>query len=233
MERDPDRGTTRARRGRPKADPDRVKRSLVTLRTNRVLYNQVSESARANGRSISEEIESRLVEAYAGESQYGGPRIAAVLRYLAAAAGAIAARYRRAPLDDRTTFNSLKRAWFRIIEDEAPAAEEATDLEQVTVLLRRPDKPTKALRLVIKTYFENLEDVAAEDQANVVAADDLPLAMLIRLVRAVNLYEQQHERRPEHRRHATAALPQTEQPQARPLAGTTPKKESRNRKEST
>ena len=232
MERDLERATTRAR-GRPKADPDRVKRSPVTLRTNRVLYNRVSGSARANGRSISEEIEFRLVEAYAGESLYGGPRIAAVLRYLAAAAGAIAARYRRAPLDDRTTFNSLKRAWFRIIEDEAPSAEKATDVEQFTVLLRRPDKPTIPLRLVIKGYFENPEDVAAEDQANVVAADDLPLAMLIRLVRAVNLYEQQHERRPEHRRHATAALPQTEEPPARPPAETIPTEKSRNRKEPT
>jgi hypothetical protein len=224
---------TRSRRGRPKADPDRVKRSLVTLRTNRVLYNQVSESARDNGRSISEEVESRLVEAYAGESLYGGPRVAAVLRYLAAAAGAIAARYRRAPLDDRTTFNSLKRAWFRIIEDEAPSAEKATDVEQFTVLLRRPDKPTIPLRLVIKGYFENPEDVAAEDQANVVAADDLPLAMLIRLARAVNLYEQQNEQRPEHRLQPTAALPQTEQPPARPVARTIPTKKSGNRKEST
>jgi hypothetical protein len=233
MERDPERGMTRARRGRPKADPDRVKRSLVTLRTNRVLYNQVSESARANGRSISEEIESRLVEAYTGESLYGGPRIAAVLRRLAATAGAIEARYQRPPLDDRTTFNSLKRAWFRIIEDEAPPAEEAVDLEQFTVPFARPGKPTIPLRLVVRAYLEGPEDAGAEEQANVVAPGDLPLPMLIRLAHAVNRYEQQHEQRPEHRRQATATLPQTEQPPARPLARTIPTKKSRNRKEST
>jgi hypothetical protein len=228
MERDPERGMIRARRGRPKADPDRVKRSLLTLRTNRVLYNQVSGSARANGRSISEEIESRLVEAYAGESLYGGPRIAAVLRRLAATAGAVEARYHRPPLDDRTTFNSLKRAWFRIIEDEAPPAEEAVDLEQFTVPLERPGKPTIPIRVVVRAYFESPEDAGAEEQAKVVDPGDLQQSLLIRLSRAVNLYEQQHERRPE----ATATLTETEQPPARPLAKTIPTKKSRNRKES-
>jgi hypothetical protein len=57
--------------------------------------------------------------------------------------------------------------------------------------------------------------------------------MLIRLARAVNLYEQQHERRPDHRRHATVTLPETEQSPVRTLAGTIPTKKSRNRKEST
>jgi hypothetical protein len=203
----------------------------VTLRTNRVLFNQVLESARANGRSISEEIESRLVEAYAGESLYGGPRIAAILRRLAATAGAIEARYQRPPLDDRTTFNSLKRAWFRTIEDEAPPAEKAVDLEQFTLLLRRLDKPPIPLRLVIKGYFENPEDVGAEEQANVIDPGDLGLRVLIRLERAVNLHEQQHEQRPEHQ--ATAALPQAEEPPARPPAETIPTEKSRNRKEPT
>jgi hypothetical protein len=206
---------------------------LVTLRTNRVLYNRVSESARTNGRSISEEIESRLVEAYAAEGLYGGPRIAAILRRLAATAGAIEARYQRPPLDDRTTFNSLKRAWFRVIEDEAPPAEKAVDLEQFTLLLRRVDKPTIPLRMVVRAYLEGAEDVGAEEEANVIDPGDLGLRMLIRLETAVNLHEQQHEQRPEHPRQATAALPQTEEPPARPPAETIPTRKSRNRKEPT
>jgi hypothetical protein len=109
------------RRSRPSADPQQAKRSSVNLRTSRALYEKICQAAAAAGRSLAQEVQTRMEEAYAREAAYGGVRFAAILRRMAATARTVELRYERSPLHDRVAFNALRRAWIDIIDDEKPA----------------------------------------------------------------------------------------------------------------
>ncbi len=52
------------RRGRPPISPERRKRNNVTLRVRDDLKRQLKAAAQANGRSLSEEMEFRLEQAF-------------------------------------------------------------------------------------------------------------------------------------------------------------------------
>jgi hypothetical protein len=114
------------RRSRPAADPQQAKRSSVNLRTSRQLYEKICQAAAAAGRSLAQEVQTRMEEAYAREATYGGVRFAAILQRMAATARTVELRYGRSPLHDRVAFNALRRAWIAIIDDEQPAAPTAS-----------------------------------------------------------------------------------------------------------
>jgi hypothetical protein len=144
------------RRGRPARDPEGVKRSSVNLRTSRGLYERICESAAAAGRSLAQEIQTRMEEAYAREAAYGGARLAAVLRRMAATARTIELRYQRSPLHDRVAFNALRRAWIDIIDDERPAETTASDapvieLPVANVYYELPEGDRLYMSVTIKT----------------------------------------------------------------------------------
>src|SRR5262245_28606922 len=67
----------------PKSEEDR-KAVNFTFRSRGQMRERLQAAAAASGRSISEEIERRLEGSFLGEELYGGPRLSAVFRALAA-----------------------------------------------------------------------------------------------------------------------------------------------------
>ena len=57
------------RTGRPPKRPNQGKRPSVSLRVRGALYHQISEAARKNGRSLSEEMEAKVEEAFSDDAR--------------------------------------------------------------------------------------------------------------------------------------------------------------------
>lgn len=57
------------RMGRPPKRPNQGKRPSVSLRVRAALYHQISEAARKNGRSLSEEMEAKVEEAFSDDGR--------------------------------------------------------------------------------------------------------------------------------------------------------------------
>jgi hypothetical protein len=77
-------------RGRPRVPDKARKRNNVTIRMRDELKSKVEQNAAAHQRSISEEIETRLVSSFAEEVGFGGPEMRQ-MAYLMASSFAVAA----------------------------------------------------------------------------------------------------------------------------------------------
>lgn len=92
--------------GRPRKPQNEVKRTTFGAHLHPEMRDYLAAQADRSGRSVSEEIEDRLETSRMADDAWGGPRVVALLRILAA----IAAEH-RGWLDDHATlfarFNSL------------------------------------------------------------------------------------------------------------------------------
>jgi Arc-like DNA binding dprotein len=81
----------------------------------REMRDYLAAQAASNGRSVNEEIEYRLETSRMADDAWGGPRVVALLRILAA----IAAEH-RGWLDDHATFNLVRERWLAALKEREP-----------------------------------------------------------------------------------------------------------------
>ena len=157
-----ERGSSSRGRGRPQLPKERIRQASISLRTSRQFHDQVARSAHDAGRSLSQEVEHRLFEAYAGEARYGGARWATVLQRLATAAATIEARYQTSPLDDQLAFKALRRSWLTVIDDEAPWKEPVLVGPRSPVLWREPGRPPRRAEVYVVITIADMPAAQAD-----------------------------------------------------------------------
>jgi hypothetical protein len=155
-------GSSPRRRGRPRLPVDRVKQASLSIRTPRPLHDKISHEAALADRSLAEEAQRRIEEAYAGEERYGGARLAAVLRRLAAAAKTIEARYQVSPLVDALAFKALRRSWLMVIDDEAPWKEPVLLGAAVPVVWQEPGRTPRRCQVQVVLWPGDMPAEQAE-----------------------------------------------------------------------
>jgi hypothetical protein len=106
-----------ARRGRPPLKSGEAKRASFNTRLRNALKEHLEESARAAGRSLSEEIESRLERSFDRTEALGGLEYEALFQMMAAAARVIEARLARSPFSDPMASAVARNAWRQIIHN--------------------------------------------------------------------------------------------------------------------
>ena len=94
---------------------DEFKRTKTSMRLRAGMLDYLAAQAASNGRSLSEEIEHRLETSRLADDAWGGPRVVALLRILAA----IAAEH-RGWLDDHATFNLVRDRWMAALKEREP-----------------------------------------------------------------------------------------------------------------
>ena len=104
-----------ARRGRPPLKAGEAKRASFNTRLRNALKESLEESARVAGRSLSEEIESRLERSFDRTESLGGLEYEALFQMMAAAARVIEARLRKSPFSDPEASAVARNAWRQII----------------------------------------------------------------------------------------------------------------------
>jgi Arc-like DNA binding domain len=118
-----------ARRGRPpKSKTGEAKRASFNTRLREGLKVALETSAAENGRSLSEEIESRLEMSLAEENALGGPRVAALLRTLVVM---IEDYGDDSWLFDADAFNETIDRWNRFFDTIRPARADS-DVERIS-----------------------------------------------------------------------------------------------------
>ena len=98
-------------RGRPALPPEKGKRHAVGIRTTKELKDLLQRAADLSGRSLAQEIEYRLEASFQTEDTFGGPRTAALLRSLGAAAQLWKGGAADAWLDDPRARRSIFQTW--------------------------------------------------------------------------------------------------------------------------
>jgi len=106
------------RRGRPALPLERVKRYALGIRTTKQIKDLLQHAADSSGRSVAQEIELRLERSFDVEKSFGGHRLAAVFRSLAATAEFLSGG--KEWLDDYRTFNTVIDAWRHDLEGLQP-----------------------------------------------------------------------------------------------------------------
>jgi hypothetical protein len=106
-----------ARRGRPPLKSGEAKRASFNTRLRNALKEHLEEAARATGRSLSEEIESRLERSFDRTESLGGLEYEALFQMMAAAARVIEARLGKSPFSDPEASFVARGAWRQIIHN--------------------------------------------------------------------------------------------------------------------
>jgi Arc-like DNA binding domain len=94
---------------------DQLKRAKFGMHLPPDMLEYLAAQASSNGRSVSEEIADRLETSRMADDAWGGPRVVALLRTLAA----IAAEH-RGWLDDHATFNLVRDRWMAALKEHEP-----------------------------------------------------------------------------------------------------------------
>jgi hypothetical protein len=105
------------RRGRPPLKAGEAKRASFNTRLRNALKERLEESARAAGRSLSEEIESRLERSFDRTESLGGQEYEALFQMMAAAARVIEARLGNSPFAHPEASAVARNAWRQIIHN--------------------------------------------------------------------------------------------------------------------
>jgi Arc-like DNA binding domain len=99
-------------RGRPALPDEMGKRYSLGIRTTRELRDALKAVADLSGRSVAQEIELRLEQSFDTEKAYGGPRLAAAFRWLAALAASRSAEFGKDVFSDYGTAASILEDWY-------------------------------------------------------------------------------------------------------------------------
>jgi hypothetical protein len=117
------------------------------MRTTKEVRDWLEAAARANGRSLAQEVEHQLERARADESTYGGPVLAAFFRMMAAAGSLTNARTGRSWEDHYETFLAAEVAWNRLWEEfkqrvrPRPSPEAIAAVQELGPLPEFPEAP--------------------------------------------------------------------------------------------
>jgi len=107
--------------GRPRHYPDQVKRWRIPARGTQQLRERLEQSAQDSGRSVSQEVETRLEQSFLGEDIHGGARLVKLFRRLGATATQIESKYSLGSFfDNYSIFMEVRKAWRKIIDDQEP-----------------------------------------------------------------------------------------------------------------
>jgi hypothetical protein len=107
------------RRGRPPLHETGRKRGYFNARLSDPVKETLTEDARSEGRSLSEEIEFRLRHSVDEQRALGGPRSAALFRLLVGIAGIEGGGTDWAA--DFATYNLVLNRWLEVLKDATPA----------------------------------------------------------------------------------------------------------------
>lgn len=105
------------RRGRPPLKAGEAKRASFNTRLRNALKERLEDSARSAGRSLSEEIESRLERSFDRTESLGGQEYEALFQMMAAAARVIEARLGNSPFAHPVASAVARNAWRQIIHN--------------------------------------------------------------------------------------------------------------------
>jgi len=94
---------------------DDAKRRIVTMRVTNAAYDRIAAAAEASGRSVSQEIESRLELSFQEERILGGKSTALLSKLIASTIGLVEVETGRDWTEDRMTWEAVNAAVQRII----------------------------------------------------------------------------------------------------------------------
>jgi hypothetical protein len=92
-----------------------AKRRIVTMRVTNAAYDRIASAAQASGRSVSQEIESRLELSFQEERMMGGKSTALLSKLIASTVALIETETERNWTEDRMTWEAVNAAVQRII----------------------------------------------------------------------------------------------------------------------
>ncbi len=134
------------------------------------LRSALEESSENNGRSLSQEIESRLERSFAIDdhvtTQFGGPEKYQVFRMLSAASETIQFRTGKSWLADEDTATSVNMAWQILIDDLLPSMSPEKVSEKIvnaSPLASIPEMPEKPLHPFEGTFASRLANMSGSD----------------------------------------------------------------------
>ena len=104
----------RKKRGRPALPAAERKLSSMGFRPTPALRADLERAAEDNGRSVSQEIQSRLERSFLDEGALGGPELYELFRILAGTAKLVEARTQKRWFDDWKTALAVQTAWKRL-----------------------------------------------------------------------------------------------------------------------
>ncbi len=145
--------------GRPPLPPGQRKLDSLGFRPTPAVRAKIEAAAKANGRSLSREVESRLEESFLNEEAkyeaFGGRHVYALMRLLGSAVSVIEAGTGRKWRDDRVTYHQVKATIDKLLYGLGPAS--AGEHDDRT-LLEKADAIGETLAAVVLKR----EDVEAE-----------------------------------------------------------------------
>lgn len=110
--------------GRPPLPPGERRRASMGFRPTPAIRRELEQTAFANGRSLSQEIEARLELSFAVEKTrieaFGGDATDAVTKALAAAANAVSQKAKRSWLEDAGVYREVEKAIFLLLDAFRP-----------------------------------------------------------------------------------------------------------------
>jgi hypothetical protein len=157
-------------RGRPALPPEKGKRHAVGIRTTREVKDLLQRAADLSGRSLAQEIEYRLEASFQTEDAFGGPRTAALLRSLGAAARLWKGGAADAWLDDPRARRSIFQTWKQQLDvTHARLSEKEQSVPEVLlseVRLFAQSNMSEAKQLAILQYKGVWASYSEEDRQN-------------------------------------------------------------------
>jgi Arc-like DNA binding domain len=152
------------RRGRPPLKAGEAKRASFNTRLRNALKERLEESARAAGRSLSEEIESRLERSFDRTESLGGQEYEALFQMMAAAARVIEARLGNSPFAHPEASAVARNAWRQIIHNLTfnPLQAEIV-IDQIRIIdemtsLKPPPFPSEGITLGYDEQYQKAID---------------------------------------------------------------------------
>ncbi len=105
--------------GRP-AERESAKLAPLNMRTSPQLRAQIERAADDNGRSLTQEVERRLMTSFIFDEARGGQHINAFTAMLAATIQRLELRYGKKWIEDAETFSAVKAATLRLLDWDSP-----------------------------------------------------------------------------------------------------------------
>ena len=140
---------SKTKMGRPPLSPGKRRGASMGFRPTPGIRGKLEEAAKANGRSMSQEVEHRLERSFEGDEALGGLQLHGLLHFLVGVAKIIQARNGKSASDDWKTGLAVRHAWKRLIFDwlPKPPAEWIAEGEWLSdAMSDAPERPKEPIR---------------------------------------------------------------------------------------
>ncbi len=174
---------SKTKMGRPPLSPGKRRGASMGFRPTPGIRGKLEEAAKANGRSMSQEVEHRLERSFEEDEARGGRNTNDVFKVMGAVAAHIQTRTGKTPADWKTGL-AIGRAWKRLITDwvPRPPAEWIAELERLSDDIpdapERPVAPARGGLLVPpasgeewEAYRKNLRNFEKDQETFFIAFD--------------------------------------------------------------